>query len=224
MRETTNGGDAVWMPRGRADAATKLGKLSALAASREWERAALIALLVKPGKAGRPRKDVTRNANKDQDQYTIVEFTRLGIYGFRTHNSVRAYLKAWALSGLAAPEWGMKVAMPVCEFPDTAEIYTLKSAEDSDDGPAPSVEPSDGSDDGEDEEEAEEAADALSRGRKGPSKPERTMLDVFLAVLDKTDPAAVLHGQPAEARQLLIKTLESWLDSLRDAASEQEAG
>lgn len=212
------------MPRDRTAAVNKLAGLSALAATREWERAALIATLVKPGqgRTGRPRKVVSRNENSGQKQYTIVEFTKLGIYGFRTHNSVRAYLKAWALSGKTTPEWGERIILPSEEFPDAAELYGLNPADNIDDGPAPPVDSQEDSEGSEDTEDAEEAAEQPSSGRSGPAKPERTMLDSFLAVLDKTDPGAVLHGQPADKRELLIKTLRSWLESLEELAQEAE--
>lgn len=221
MRETNaNGKTVMYMPKDRQAAAHELGKLSALAASREWERAALVALLVKPGK-GRPRKLATsRQFPEDQKQYTITEFTRLGIYGFRSVDSVRAYLKAWSLSGFAEPQWGVKTELPAIEFPEPSDLYGRVPSPE----PAPELDSPDGPDRHEDEAEDEEPyADSPSPTpiHERPSPRQADPISGFLKVLDRLDPTAVVAGQPPEQVRLLIGTMESWLESLREAAAEQ---
>jgi hypothetical protein len=211
---TTNarGNTEIYMPKDKTAAVNKLAELSALAATRDWERAALVSLLVKSAGVGRPKKSVTSNANP---QMTINEFTRLGVYGFRTHNSVRAYLKAWKAGGMDIPVWGQKTELPSAEFPDFAELY---GREVDDDAPAPdAIEDSTDDDGTEDEDEAQDVAPSP---RPTPTpRPQATVLDRFLEVLDKTDPTAVVNGQDATQVKLLIKTLESWLESLQEAAA-----
>lgn len=218
MRETgANGHETVFMPRDRTSAVNKLAGLSSLAAKREWERAAMIALLVKPGRPGRKRLNVQP---KGDEPYSIAEFARLGIYGFRSPEAISAYLKAWRISGLAAPEWGGRVELPTAEFPDVATIYNRPAADDS----AEPIEPADDSDAedyADDTEDVEDVPSHSGNGKPSGKAPrETTMLDQFLKVLDHADPANVVHGQSRDNINLLIKTLESWLDSLRDAAGD----
>lgn len=215
---TTNarGNTEVYMPKDKTSAVNKLAELSALAATRDWERAALVALLVKSAGVGRPKKSVTSNANP---QMTINEFTRLGVYGFRTHNSVRAYLKAWKAGGMDIPIWGQKTELPSAEFPDFAELY---GREQTDDAPAPdAIEDADDDDGTEDEDEAQ---DEPTSPRPAPRpRPEVNTLDKLLEVFDHYDPTDVVKGQGKGQITLLIKTLESWVESLREAAEAADA-
>lgn len=210
MRETNSRGKTeIYMPKDKQAAAHKLAELSALAASREWERAALVALMVtNKSKGGRPRKN---SATSSGDQFTVTEFIRIGIYGFRSHAAVDAYLRAWAVSGLPQPVFGQKIELPADEFPEYAELYgrTGDDAAELEDGGE--------ADDTEDADNEEEGTDDSPQPRP---HPERTMLDQFLKVLDQMDPTAVVHGQSPQQVELFIKTLESWLDSAREAAAE----
>jgi hypothetical protein len=147
---------------------------------------------------------------------SLADFLRIGIYGFRSKEAVTAYLKAWAISGLDTPTFGQKTELPSKEFPDFAELYgRIEPADD-----APALEDSDDADDDDDTEDEDEAQDAPSpRPQPSPKpRPEVNAIDGFLAVLDKMDPADVVKGQSAESVTLLIKTMESWLESLREAA------
>jgi hypothetical protein len=215
MRETNaRGNTEIYMPKDRQTAAHKLGELSAVASSREWERAALIALLVKSAGRGRPKKTTNVRDNSTQ-QYTITEFTKIGIYGFRSQDSVRASLKAWSLSGLPVPVFGTKTELPTVEYPEVSALYTV--GHDS----ATEIELSDEPDEAEYGETADDTGDTASpspRPRSRP-QPESTMLDQFLKVLDHADPNAILHGQTPDKISLLIKTLDSWLESLKEAAA-----
>lgn len=219
MRETNgHGSEVLYAPRDKATAINKLAGLSDIAAKREWERAMLIALAVKRGRPGRKATNVRPNSDQD----TIDEFTRRGIYGFRSKDAVRAYLKAWEMSGQPMPVWGQKVEMPNGEFPSVETLYG-RSVGSPDDEPAPLPDGSEDSEADDSTEDDSEDAEQPSPPRPGPRpQPERTLLDDFLRVLDKTDPVLVLHGQPADKRALLIKTLESWIESLRDAAEHGE--
>ena len=221
MRETNGRGNVlIYMPRNRQDAAHKLGELSALAAAREWERAAIIALLVRPGKPGRKCSNV--RPKDTQGTYNINEFVRLGIYGFRSCDSVRAYLRAWGLSGLATPEWGQKIELPHNEFPDVETLYGRVGADES----TQELDPWEDEEAPEGTEDRPEVEDAPSPPHPGPiprPRPEQTsMLDKFLQALDRTDPAAVVQGHDPGQISLLIKTLDSWLESLREAAGEMQ--
>jgi hypothetical protein len=221
MRSTNaRGNTEIYMPKDRTMAVNKLGELSALAASREWERAALIALIVRPtsGKRGRPAK--MRNSSHSAEQMTMAEFIRMGIYGFRSAHAVNAYLKAWKIGGMDTPVFGQKAEMPNVEFPDAETLYGRIA--DDDDASAP-----DGIDAGDDDDDTEDVEDAQDEPSPRPQphpqphpkpRPEVNPIDKFLEVLDHLDPADVVRGGTAEQKTLLIKTLESWLDSLREAA------
>jgi hypothetical protein len=217
MRETNaRGNTVVYMPKDKTAAVNKLAELSALAASREWERAALVALLVRPtgGKRGRPSKMET--SRHSAEQCSLADFLRIGIYGFRSKEAVSAYLKAWQIGGLDTPTFGQKAEMPSIEFPDYADLYGRPA-----DSPAPAPEPIEEADADDDTEDEDEAQDAPPTPRPAPSPrphPEVTVLDKFLDALDRTDPAAVVAGHNKDQVTLLIKTLDSWLDSLREAA------
>lgn len=217
MRETgSNGKTAVFMPKDRIAAVNKLASLSSLAAAREWERAAMIALLVKRGTPGRKRTNIRANGD---EPYSIKEFTRLGIYGFRSEDSIRAYMKAWESSGLETPAWGDRIELPSTEFPDVPALYGRVAL----DTPEPTLDPPEDSgteDYADDSSDVEDVPPHTGNGRERAKPVESTMLDQFLRVLDRTDPVHVLLGQPADKRELLIKTLESWLDSLREAAGD----
>jgi hypothetical protein len=217
MHETNSRGRTeVYMPRDRQSATHKLGELSAVAAKREWDRAALIALLVKPGKPGRKRTNVRPSG---QEPYTINEFVRLGVYGFRSKDAVRAYLKAWELSGLPTPEWGGKVEMPCTEFPDVSELYTVNLDRGIEPEPKPLDEADSHANDSEDDEMDDDTQDEPSPNPR-PSPPHADPIQGFLRVLDKMDPSVVVAGQDPGNVTLLIKTMTSWLESLREAAAE----
>jgi hypothetical protein len=212
VRETNaRGHDVVTMPRDRTQAVNKLAGLSALAATREWERAALVALLVQNNGRGRPKKNATSSGFQ---RYNITDFIRLGIYGFRSHAAVDAYLAAWEKSGLRKPEPCDRVELPGAEFPEYAELYGREGGSEALERPE---EDETAEESGEGEEAPEEPLPPRPGPRPGPH-PETTMLDQFLKVLDHADPTAIIHGQPEDKVSLLIKTLESWIESLRDAA------
>lgn len=218
MRETnSHGREVISMPRDRTQAVNKLAGLSDIAAKRDWERAAYVALLVENRGRGRPRKNAT---SSDFQRYTVADFIKIGIYGFRSHAAVDAYLKAWGMSGLPKPEPGSRIEMPATEFPDMPTLYGR-----TEDDTAPALDPADEDNQDDDTAEGSSAQDEPSPPHPGPSprppKPEVTMLDQFLKVLDHADPGAIIHGQPADAVSLLIKTLESWLESLKEAAGEE---
>lgn len=219
MRETaSNGKTIIYMPKDRQSAAHQLGKLSALAASREWERAALVALMVSPGRAGRPRKNVDRRAQiSAQEKYSISEFTRLGIYGLSSVHAVRAYLKAWDMSGQDAPEWGRKIEVPDGPFPDFSDLYR------SDAAPEPEPEETHEEPSSSDEEDTPDG-DTTPQPRDTPRPSPRGAdpISGFLKVLDRMDPSDVIAGQSPDQVSLLIKTMESWLESLKDAAAEDD--
>jgi hypothetical protein len=221
MRETnSNGKEVIYAPRDKTMAINKLAGLSDLAAKREWERAMLIALLVKRGRPGRKAANVSRNSGQD----TIDEFTRRGIYGFRSKDAVRAYLRAWELSGQPMPVWGQKVEIPMGEFPDVATLYG-RTVDDSADGSAEALDGSE--EDGAADDTSEDASgqnDAPSpRPGPRPQPGAATILDQFLKMLDRLDPSLVIHGQPPDKRELLIKTFRSWLESLEEAAEADDS-
>lgn len=224
MRETTsNGAQKISMPRDRQKGAEKLAGLSALAATREWERAALIALLVKKARPGRKR--ATSSAN---DRYSINEFTRLGIYGFRRHESVRAYLKAWEISGLPIPEYGDSVILPLSEFPEASVLYgrSLEVEDGPEDDQAEGNsqgEVEDGETDGDAEEEPAAPSAGTSRrgGTSGGNRAGSDPVGRLLSALDHTDPVGLAAAASDQAQvELFLKTTDSWLESFREAARE----
>lgn len=225
----------VYMPRDKEAALNKLADLSAVAASREWERAALVALMVRQGKAGRPRKNVTNVRDISGKQESISEFTRHGVYGFRSQDAVRAYLKAWELGGMPMPEYGQKAELPKGEFPDIKELYTVnrdsngssqegRPIENNGQEATGETQDSTGEDEAPEDMSGDEETpeDTASPRRQPTPHPHRQAdpLDGFLKVLDRLDPTIVVAGQSREQIDLLTKTLESWLESLKDAASE----
>jgi hypothetical protein len=218
MRETgANGHECVFMPK---DVHSSIGKLATIGVSfakRQWETAAIVAMICERGKAGRPKNGLTSQPNNKR--LSVRELASKGIYGLQSRAAITAYLRAWDISGLPVPEPGMKVELPVDDFPDVPSLYGKLGGDEE------AAEGSEGSGVEEPEDEDEEPADALRSGRKGPSGgggQVLTVLDQFLKVLDRTDPTLIIHGQSNSQVQLLIKTLESWLESLRDAAGEAE--
>lgn len=218
MRETNaHGHEVIFMPREASGTINKLATLGAAAAKRDWERAALVAMHVKPAGRGRPKTGNSSGYKQDN----LAEFTRRGIYGLTSEHAIRAWLKAWQSSGLPVPVPGSKVELPNTDFPELGQFYPGKQPE-ADDGSQSTL-------DGITDEEADDYTEDEPAGQNEPSprsqshpRPEFTMLDKFLQMLDHIDPALVLHGQPADKRQIFIKTMESWLDSLREAAKDDE--
>lgn len=213
MRETGSNGKTIYqMPKDRTTAVNKLAHLSALSASREWERAAYIALLVKPAKRGGQAKRNPNVRDSEQEQYNVAEFVRKGIYGFRSEEAVRAYLKAWKLSGQPVPEWGGKVEEVAIEFPDVKTLYGRIEPPPADE-PEPEPDPIDEADD--DQEEDDVADQTPDRGTNPRPNATERLLRAFSAV----DPADVITDKRDHV-MLLIKTMESWLESLREALAE----
>lgn len=219
MRETnSNGHEVIFMPREATETINRLAKLGAVAAKRDWERAAYVALHVKPAGRGRPSK-TGKDSSYQQDN--TAEFIRRGIYGLTSGHAIKAWLKAWESSGLPVPQAGDRVELPLTDFPELGQFYPGKSG----DNPAGELGGSEDTDPEDDTEDAAEGQDEPSPPRPGPNprpRPEVTMLDKLLTALDSMEPSLVLHGQPTERRALLIKTLESWLDSLREAEAVEE--
>lgn len=215
MRETnSNGREVIFMPRDATGTINKLAALGAVAAKRDWERAALVAMHVKPAGRGRPKTGISSGYQQDN----LAEFTRRGIYGLTSEHAVRAWLKAWQSSGLPTPEPGIRLELPARDFPDLGQFYPAKPTGDE---PSPDT-ASEDTDESDEDDYAGEASEGQNGGSPTPQPrprpdPARSMLDDFLRILDRMDPNAVIHGQPADRRELLIKTLESWLESLRES-------
>lgn len=207
MRETnSNGQEVISLPHDLVVACNKLGTLGSVGAKRQWETAALVAMICESKGRGRPRKTTTESSFK---RLSIADLARKGIYGLQSQDSIRAYLKAWELTGQEAPAPGQKVTLPDDDFPDYADLYGRS--------PENVAEPLESGDAGEYTPEAAEAAEDGSPPRAARQREAaRSMLDEFLRLLDKMDPSAVIHGQSPDRKELLIKTLESWLESLRE--------
>jgi hypothetical protein len=217
MHATDNNGHTViFMPRDRDKAVTQLAGIGVVLASREWERAALVSLLVESKGRGRPKNGVKF------EKYSISDFARLGIFGFRSANTISAYLKIWALAGLPAPQPGDKVALPIQDWPDMSEIY----------GREPKIDDGDVDkefDEDEDEEE-EESQPRPSIGKhakpaakakaddvpKPPPPPGRDPIDALLSAFNRISPEDATTGATKEQIKLLYKSLESWLEDLRE--------
>jgi hypothetical protein len=217
MRGTdSNGHEYIFMPKDRAKAVNKLADLSALAATREWERAALIALLVESKGRGRPRSGKIR----EFERYSISDFARLSIYGFRSPNTISAYLKIWSLTGLPVPGPGDKVTLPVQEFPDMNEVYGRDKDKEIE------LEEEDVEEEFEGEEEETEPAPAPRRPRPGkspsPPSPGRA-IERLLAAFNSVSPAEVAEGASVEQVRLTLKTLSSWVSDLREVLDEMIA-
>ena len=223
----SNGHEYIFMPREPDKAINKLADLGVLAAAREWERAALVALLVKNNGRGRPRSGVARGFNK----YTISEFTRIGIYGFKTDIIVAAYLRIWEMTGLPVPEPGERVTLPIQDFPDLNEILGRKPGEDLD---------LDEEVEDESEDEEEEAPSPTPRSRSArpspspspspspappapPRPPARGAIDNLLAAFNRISPNEIVQGASVEQVRVFAKTLESWLEDLQEALREMES-
>jgi hypothetical protein len=198
----------IFMPRDREKAVNQLASLSALAAAREWERAALVALLVE-SRRGRPK------VGPKFDRYSISDFARVGIYGLRSTNTIAAYLKIWGMTGLPVPEPGDKVTLPLQEFPDMGEIY----------GREPKVEDEDVDQEFEEDEDEEESSPRpRPAARPSPNntdapKPRpdgRDPIDALLSAFNRVSPEEVANGATQEQIRILYKSLESWLEDLKE--------
>lgn len=217
MRETTsNGQERIYLPKDKVTAINKLASIGASIAKRDWERAAIVSMVCARGKPGRPSKNA-RNSRAFSDKFSIRELADKGVYGLQSQDSIRAYLKAWDKSGLPSPDFGDKVDLPTDDFPSVQELYGRAI----DDSPAPAPDAIDEGTDDDATEDEEEGQDEPASPRPSPTpRPQVTMLDQFLKVLDHADPNALVHGQEPGKVELLIKTLESWLESLREAVEE----
>lgn len=81
----------VMIPRTIGAAERKLNSLGELATATEWERAAIVATFVQPGKAG--RKPGNRSISNDYE--TAGEFAKRGIHGLTSASHVMVYYRAW---------------------------------------------------------------------------------------------------------------------------------
>jgi hypothetical protein len=217
MRETSaNGHEVVFMPKDVYSSVNKLATISWGVSRRQWETAAIVAMICQRGKPGRPAKNAGTGRANSADRISIRELASKGIFGLRSQDSIRAYLRAWDISGLPAPEAGQRIELPIDDFPDVPTLY----GRDKDAEPLDAPEDADDQEDAEDDSDVEDVPSRGGNSRERSASKESTMLDQFLKVLDRADPAHVIHGQDAEHISLLIKTLESWLDSLREAAGD----
>lgn len=101
------------IPADRESAIQRLTALDKAISARQWERAAIVAAYVRPAKRGRPQ-----SGNSGNPLFNVSEFTRLGIHGLTTGESVRAYLRAWELSGEDTPEPGDDIPFIGRSFPE----------------------------------------------------------------------------------------------------------
>ncbi len=95
------------------DTANVLGEL-AIAAT--WKRSAIVRAFCEHGKPG-PKVDRTKSS-----AISIREFSRLGIVGLKSQDTVRRYYDAWELTGLPDPAPGEITELPSVDldFPAVA--------------------------------------------------------------------------------------------------------
>jgi hypothetical protein len=199
------------MPRDREKAVTQLAGIGVILASREWERAALIALLVESKGRGRPKSGVKF------EKYSISDFARVGIYGFRSANTIAAYLKIWAMTGLPVPQPGEKVTIPLQDFPDMSEIYGREpKVEDDDVDPEFDDEQDDQKEDLPSPPPRGKHAKPTGKGTSTPPIPHRDPIDALLSAFNRISPEDATAGATKEQVRLLAKTLQSWLDDLSE--------
>lgn len=226
----SNGHDFIIMPREPDKAINKLADLGVLAAAREWERAALVSLLVKNKGRGRPRSSSGGNF----DRYSISEFARIGVFGFRTEIIIAAYLRIWEMTGLPIPSLGDRVTLPIQDFPDLNEILGRNPGEDVD------LDDEDVDDETEDDTGEEEEVPAPSRGRgrpvprpapspspspspAPPRPPNRSAIDNLLAAFNKFSPTEIVKDANVDQVRIFEKTLESWLEDLKEVLRDMES-
>lgn len=216
MRTTnSNGNTEVYMPKDVDGAINKLASLGSLGAQRQWEQAAIVSLICESKGRGRPSKTTKVSSFK---KMSIDELARKGIYGLKSKDSIRACLKAWEMSGQPPVVPGLKIELPSRDYPDITEIYTVNM---NDPAPAPDA-VDDGTDDDATEDE-DEAQDVAPSPRPTPTpRPEVNLVDKLLEVFDHYDPTDVIKGQGKQQVSLLIKTLESWVESLREAVAAED--
>jgi hypothetical protein len=213
MRSTnSNGNTEIYLPKDIDQAINKLASLGSLGAARQWEQAALVSLICESKGRGRPSKKTTNVSSFKK--MSIDELARKGVYGLKSKDAIRAYLRAWEISGQPPVMPGVKIELPSQDFPDISDLYTVGAAP----APAP-IDEADEDDDTEDEDEVQDEPSPRPQPQPKPT-PERDALSGFLNALDKMDPSDVISGQKADRVHLLIKTLDSWLDSLRELAIE----
>jgi hypothetical protein len=223
----SNGHEYIFMPRDPEKAVNKLADLGVLAATREWERAALVSLLVKNKGRGRPSRGTSGGFNK----YSISEFARIGIYGFCSEIIVAAYLRIWEMTGLAIPSPGEKVTLPSQDFPDLNEILGRRPGDEID---LDEDDVDDESEDYEDEDEGEEeeraAASSKNKTRQNPRpKPRpspqpsnKSAIDSLLAAFNRISPSEIAKGANKEQVRVFTKTVKSWLEDLEEVLAEME--
>lgn len=105
--------NTVTIPSTLTEAQAQLEGLGRLINASAWERAAIVAAYVELSVGGRP----SANVKRDPNLMTPVQFSELGIFGLRSHNSVRKYAEHWFKLGKGRPARGAEVELPEWEFP-----------------------------------------------------------------------------------------------------------
>lgn len=87
----------------------------ALLTASEWERAAIVAALIRPTRKGRPRKD--GKVDESIHFQSFRAFAGLGIVGLRNHAEVSRYYRVWMEEVGVEPDLGGEVELPTTPFP-----------------------------------------------------------------------------------------------------------
>lgn len=102
-------------PLSNEEGITRLEVIDELVTSKGWERAAILATIVRlPGQGSRTDLATSPNAGKF---LTAEQFADLGISGLRKADTVRKYVQRWLDANGEYPEYGAKVDLPVKRWP-----------------------------------------------------------------------------------------------------------
>src|SRR5690554_2845848 len=110
---------AVIIPSTLDEAKEQLNALGRLLTAKEWERAAIVYAFTRDGGQGEYQQNVRT------DILTVPAFSRLGISGLKSHNSVRMYRDAWqwavdnGYAGEIHP--GQEIELPTVEWSEWRE-------------------------------------------------------------------------------------------------------
>lgn len=110
----------VNMPSSTEQAVAALEAKCRLSAATEWEKAALIAMLVGP-----PRPGYT------DAPYSTSELAALGFHGLRSESTVRRYRDAWFLVRGDMPRSGEPLELPDEDFPEAPETIRKRQQKEA---------------------------------------------------------------------------------------------